>query len=633
MFRKALLAGLCVAALPAASFAQQLAPYEKVIHQSVSRLPRTGHTVTVMKVYDPVLDTSRELALEGGVPVDLPRLLEEEQQLKVERLGNLHPALAKKLEAGRAQRLRVLIRFGIDEPTADKSLAVTETQLASLAQQSAAADSRLAQRAAAMFQQRLDRLAVKDATLLSVSGPFVAAELPASAIAELGKDRGIAFIGLLGKEIYDNPTITQSLPTTWTDSLQATGNSGAGVKIAVLESGTLWKPAACFNILATQTASGSVNWHMTNSPGLIGNRFNNATGGCDGTLTGYAPAASVLLANASLYPDRYDWAKTQGANVITMSWHEGTEETSGSISSRDIYFDYWTTRPPYPTIFTSAGNQAGSNAFSSGKGFNFFGVGNVTNDGDGNRCNDVMDPTSSWINPTSAHGDHEAPAIASPGSLVDLLGSTFGGTSAATPVTASIAADVMSSNAALKFWPEAVRALLLASATYQGSDGANYSKFADGKDGAGLTNGYYAYLAGKTRETTATPQYRAHDYGTLTAGSFANGYLTKTWTVSVATVATRVRAALVWDSNVQADIDGNPLSSILDLDLDLYLYDPNGNLVATGSTFDNAWELIDYQPAMTGNYTLKVRAFSLPQSFSRYFGIAWSQHQPLLVGC
>ena len=105
----------------------------------------------------------------------------------------------------------------------------------------------------------------------------------------------------------------------------------------------------------------------------------------------------------------------QGVNVVTMSWHFGSEESSGALHSRDVYFDYWVTRYPYPSVFASAGNEAGSDAFASGKGYNFLGVGNVVNDGDGDRCNDVISGDSSRKNPTSPHSDHEVPGNRGPG--------------------------------------------------------------------------------------------------------------------------------------------------------------------------------------------------------------------------
>src|SRR4029450_4125052 len=43
-------------------------------------------------------------------------------------------------------------------------------------------------------------------------------------------------------------------------------------------------------------------------------------------------------------------------------------------------------------------------------------------------------------------------------------------------------------------------------------------------------------------------------------------------------------------------------------DLDLYLFDPNGNEVAS-SEFTTRQEELGYSPTMTGTYTLRVRSF------------------------
>src|SRR5262249_3899731 len=184
------------------------------------------------------------------------------------------------------------------------------------------------------------------------------------------------------------------------------GAKGAGIKIAVLEEGTPTHSTTCFNIGATQDPAAAGNSHMTMSIGIIGNRHQGTSH--TAPWQGYAPAATVLLANTADYVARYNWAKTQGVNVVTMSWHFPSEETSGALSTRDIFFDYAAKTYPYPSIFTSAGNQAPV-AYSSGKGYNFVGVADVLNDGDGNRANDVIASWSSWKDPISPHGDREVP--------------------------------------------------------------------------------------------------------------------------------------------------------------------------------------------------------------------------------
>ncbi|HVL99247.1 MAG TPA: S8 family serine peptidase [Egibacteraceae bacterium] len=464
-----------------------------ILGEAEVRLPNLGSHVRLYKVADRESGTSQQVALDpSGKRVDLTKLERQEQAAARERYGNLQEALHNLLEergGEEDQRVPVLVRYAVDEHPVDldkteiDASKLTARRLRDISQRAARHVEQVAEQTAAAHLETLRRYDVGEDTQPRPSGPFIRTELPLRVVRELSRDKRIAFIGLdAEQEIPDYPTIAESLPTTRTNTVHASGAKGAGVRIAVLEGGTTNVAAGCFNIVATQDASAAANDHMTKSVGIIGNRWTTG-GGCSGSWQGYAPDAEVLLANASSYTDRYDWARGQGVNVVTMSWHFGSEETSGGLHSRDVYFDYWATRWPYPSIFTSAGNQAASDAYASGKGFNVMGVANILNDGDGDRCNDAIASSSSWKNPTSTHGDREVPAIAAPGSRHELLGSSFGGTSCATPVAASIAAVLMSHNPSLKIWPEAIRAIMLATANFQLADGASFATWSDGKDG------------------------------------------------------------------------------------------------------------------------------------------------------
>jgi subtilase family protein len=609
-----------------------------ILSESRATLTNLETEVTTYKVLDREDGESRRVALDArGRPQEVDDLLKREQAAAHDRYGSLHEALHELVEArgGEVEPVPVLLRYAVDEDPVDldkrelDDRELTDRRLARLGEQARRQVEKVERQARALHREVLAAYKIEQrvAGRPRSSGPFVRARIPVRALRELSRDERIAFIGPdEEKQILDYPTIPQSLPTTRADTVQGSGFRGAGVKVAVLESGGLWKPAACFNIGATQVSGLAADSHMTKSVGIIGNRY--SSGGCSGAWQGYAPDATVLLANDSNYQTAYDWARGQGVNVVTMSWHYPSEETNGGLHSRDVYFDYWVTRYPYPSVFTSAGNEAGSTAYASGKGYNFFGVGNVLNDGDGNRCNDAISSSSSLENPTSPHSDHEVPAVAAPGSRHDLLGSDFGGTSCATPVTAAIGALLMSRNTSLKIWPEAIRAILLATANYQNADGANYSKYADGADGAGLVNAYYGMLTAGRRESGVTAQFRAHDYGLMTAADFVRGMFNKEWKARTFTTSSRIRVALTWNSEVTAS-GGAPSSSVLDADLDLWVYDPDGILVAWGTTWDNSWEFVELTPAKTGTYTIKIRGYSVPPGFSSWYGVAWTTHYDL----
>lgn len=594
-----------------------------VLSETPVTLPYTNHELTLFKLYDLKSGESRGVALDADSrEVDYQALLDAENKARFEKIGSMHPELARQVEQRQAETIPVLIRLNVEEDEGVDKSKLDKKQLLEQATRSAKRDDSVADRARSAFQQAGAKYGFESQEPASLSGPFASARLTPKAISRLARDPQVLFIGLDGeKEIPDYPTIAESLPTTRTNYAHSRGFKGSGVKVAVLEGGNLTLPSACFRIGGTHDSGAASSSHFTKSVGIIANRYN--AGACNGSWQGYAPAATVLLANGSGYTNRYEWAKSQGANVVTMSWHFGSEETSGSLHSRDVYFDYWVTRYPYPSMFASAGNQASSSAYSSGKGYNFFGVANILNDGDGNRCNDAISTSSSWKNPTSAHSDREIPEIASPGSRHELLGSSFGGTSAATPVTAGITAVLMSKNTSLKIWPEAIRAILLATANYQQGDGANWTKFSDGKDGTGLTNTQYAYWTAGRRETGTSAQFRAHDYGSMRNSDFSGGFFDKEWYARTMTTNSRIRVALTWNSKVSTS------TSVLDADLDLWVYDPAGNLVATSTSWDGSYEFVEFTPNMTGNYRIRVRGYSVPNDLFSYWSVAWTTHYEL----
>lgn len=593
-----------------------------VLNERTITLPNSDRQLTIFKLEDQLTGRMQTVALdEWQSLVDLDRLIAQDQKIRFDRIGVMHESLATRVRS-EGGNIPVLIQLAVKEEIVDKSLFDSEAKRADLQRASLAQESNVVSAAKDLYNNIKSEMRISTTDEAHFSGPFVSVTLPAATIERLSKDPRVLFIGPdKGEVVYDYPTITQSLPTTLTNTVHGWGNKGAGVKLAVLETGTPNISSTCFNLVSTQSG-GSASSHMTKSLGIIGNRYN--AGACNGSWEGYAPSASVYLANNSSYTSAYDWAKGNGVNVVTMSWHYTDEETSGSLHSRDKYFDYAASHYPYPSIFVSAGNQAGSGAYASGKGYNFMGVGNVSNDGDLNRCNNTISSDSSFKDPISTHNDREIPEIASPGSRHDLLGSNFGGTSAATPVTASIAAVLMSRNTALKSWPEAVRAIMQATANYQKADSNNFSSFVEGKDGTGLTNTYYGALTSSTRETGTTAQYRAHDYGSMSAGSFSDGYFNKSWKAKTSSTNARIRVALTWNS--QTD---NNSSSILKGDLDLRVYSPSGALVASSSSWDNNNEFVEFTPTQTGEYTIRIRGFSVPADLFTYYGIAWTTHYDL----
>lgn len=606
----------------------------RILDERFVSLPELDLRVRAYKVLTAGGDEAVRVAVdERGHRQDIEALFEKQRAVVRERYGSLQRALFDRLERIREdgdedQDIQVCIKFAIDEPEpldkarfedGDPAKAVREAQLA---------ERRVTAAAQEKFRTVLSRYGAQQRGEAEVSGPFVRTSLPSRTVRELGYDESVAFLGLDGEpEIPDqHPTIPESLPTTHADWVHDQGFRGDGVRVCILEGGGLTKAQSFFNVVAIQNTSVSSSDHMTKSVAIIGNRYDRVAGtttGTHGAWRGYAPDADVMVANVANYQNRYEWARVNGVNIVSMSWHFPSERTNGSLHTRDVYFDYWSVRWPWPSVFTSAGNAADEDAYAQGKGYNFFGVANVTNDGDGNRCNDVIASSSSWINPISPVGDRELPEIAAPGSRHSLLDNSFGGTSAATPVAAAITSLLMNRNPALRVWPEGIRAILLATSNHQGSDGATWSTWSDGKDGTGMVNAQHALWTAGRRERGQAAQFRAHDYGRIRHADFQGSFFHKSWNAWTWTTNARIRVALTWNSKTAGS---SPTSSVLDADLDLWVYNPDGQLIASSSSWDGNYEFVEFAPTKPGAYSIRIRRYAMAGDFDSYYGIAWTTH-------
>ena len=605
-----------------------------ILNQKKITLPNLKKKLIIFKVINNSTGEGKIVAFdEENNLVDYNSLKKEDRKIRFDKMGVMNEALLKKVSDG--GDIPVMLQLAVKEKFIDKNKFDGKSE--KLKEVALKEEDRVSSEAKKLFATIENEYNLKLSQKATFSGPFVSAVLPYTIVEKLSKDPRVIFMGTdKEKEIYDSVPLVNSLPATRTNLLHTHGFKGQNVKIAVLESGMPIVSNSCFHIADIQAISSSTNMHMTGSLGLISNRYNINSGECNAHWSGYAPLADIYLANVSDYKDRYEWAKTKGVNVVTMSWHLPSEETSGDLSSRDKYFDYQATHFPYPSIFTSAGNQAKENAFSSGKGYNFFGVGDIKNDWDSSRCNDGIALSSSFKNPNSPNNDREIPEIASPGSHHYLPGlglypptNSFGGTSAATPITASITAVLMSLHPSLKSKPTVIRAILQAGANYQGADGSDFDPDIDGRDGAGMTNTHYSAIIGNKHEAGITPQYHAYDYGTMAYTDFSDTsfYFNKAWKIKVPLKKSRIRVALTWNS--QTD---DPLwwyTSELMGDLDLRLFDPLGNAVAVSASYDNNNEIIEFTPTIAGDYTIKILGFDIPKEKKITYSIAWTVHDEL----
>ncbi len=317
------------------------------------------------------------------------------------------------------------------------------------------------------------------------------------------------------------------------------------------------------------------------------------------------------------------WALNKGCTVISQSWAWDFEFDYRVLTFYDVYKDYLVLNPPYPTILQASGNQQGK-GYVVGKGYNSLAVGNHDDSAS------AMSGNSSFKNPKSQHGDRELPEICANGRGVTAVGLSMSGTSFAAPAVAGITALIQSIDRQLKLWPEGCRAILLAGAK-RNVDGSRWfidnSVGNDAKDGSGSANAYESVAIAENRIQKNSLGLRGWDVGILSSNSFDSktGLSSFSYRVKIPfyAVGAILKVALAWDSEIVTYTfpDYHDVSN-LSLDLDLYVFDDNDNLVGWSNSRDNSYEIVEISVRHGRTYTIKMRRNS--GNASNWYGIAWT---------
>jgi len=265
------------------------------------------------------------------------------------------------------------------------------------------------------------------------------------------------------------------------------------------------------------------------------------------------------------------------------------------------------------TVVKSAGNEGcgfGGNVTSPGLAYNVITVGCFDDRGTISWADDVMNSCSSFVDPVSGHGDREKPELVAPGTNITsttlsfpFVGSVGSGTTLAAPVVTGAAALLIERSPFLASWPESVKAILMATAMHNIEGSSRLSEF----DGAG-----------------AVDALRAYEVSRLQNGSFG-GILYTCSSPDLLDVASltlfagqRTRVAIAWDNDPNYAL----YSSQPGADLDLQIISPSGSAVASSASWDNTYEIVDFTPAVSGTYKLRVNKYRCSYS-PRFLGWAY----------
>lgn len=347
--------------------------------------------------------------------------------------------------------------------------------------------------------------------------------------------------------------------------------------------------------------SNSASSHPAGVAGNIGRNHPTEWGAATGIAQLYSADG---CGNDALAQTAWTWGLQQGISLGNCSWWNFNK---GSIVFLDRYFDY-TIRNFSVMMFKSTGNQGNTGTpytTSPGNGFNMTNSGCYNDGNDQDWSNDVMASFSSYWDPIEGH---VKPEVASPGDGVVTTGTsgtqTFGGTSSASPLTTGVATLVANTDPSLLTSMPTLKAALMVGAWHN----IEGSPVVSDKDGAGGVH------ATASHRVVANGQF---ENGSFTSGDFLpGGFYDKQISL---TAGLETRVAALWFSNPNMALTTDQT----EMDLDITVLDPNGQVVASAADPFSAWELVQFTPPMSGNYTVRLTR----QKFlgtSEPYAIAWS---------
>ena len=455
--------------------------------------------------------------------------------------------------------------------------------------------------------------------------PVIYATLKKTDIIKLAKNKEISAIFLHETKGIDD--LDDSISIANSDDVHSTGNKGSGVKVAVWENGPDDTGDLVINSFY-DPAQSNKSEHSRHTHAIVKNKES-------GKPKGHAPSCILYSANNKKLGALHWAVKTKGCTVVSQSFHRDSEPKTSSLSFDDIYKDWLVLQWPYPTILQAAGNywngdyddiDPPSDEYVNHKGYNSLAVGNHNDNAT------AMSGSSVFRNPSTSHNDRELPEISANGICVTTVGLEKSGTSMASPAVAGITALLQNQSSTLKSWPEGCRAILLAGARRNISGNTWWNDVStgnDASDGSGAVDAEESIdITKRRRSRNASATQRGWDVGTLSSNNFGTDKRSNfSYKIKVPTngQAQHVKVALTWNSKIEEfSLFGIsiPVSSKLDLDFDLMVYDSSNNLVGYSGSWDNSYEITEFDGIPGQTYTIKIRRWSGTRN--TWYGIAWT---------
>jgi len=515
-----------------------------IVNEFRREAPLLGRTFQAVTILDTESDRFFQVLvdLKSGQVEERAAIEEAEEQHHRAKYGKLQPALYERLQQMREDEM-ITVTIWVVAPPGKSLSEQQDAAFATLAARYPEAqeamersgkpmdvdDPALAERiyeeymqilnaeTATRIQPLVEALKAQGFAVRTAKGlPAVTATLPKRVISKIASrdEVGVIYLSEGGRR---TPALDSAVPTNLAPAVWARGYDGTGVDIAILEDDNVDFTSSggpecpdgdnCFRHQGpTQNGSGGIDWHAT----LVA----SAAASDHATHRGMAPGATIMSAGIQ-GPNRQDdidaliWALDQGAEVVNASYRWCTLSTQMDVIDRA--FDHYARARNRLLVVATGNNDAicpSDDVDSPAKGWNVLSVGAYDDHNDLNWSNDEMAGFSTWDNPDSPNGDREKPEVVAPG--VEIVGIGLNGqlvtnpdlnsgTSFAAPQIAGLAALLIHRNWSLNVWPEASRAIIMASATHNIDGPTGIPTGQDLRDGAGGINAALADTVAQTR--------------------------------------------------------------------------------------------------------------------------------------
>jgi hypothetical protein len=606
----------------------------KIVANVSANFPLTGASATEYKAFLVDVNQIVDIALgPDGTVVDPQLLVNAEQVARRARFGKLTGVLYDKVVKA-SEETSLAVDIWAHEPTDDDAVGRLwdlngPTPAEKRADVASAVQAQLGRIAArrlkflnAQMSPLLARLRGLDPGARAVAGTtLLGAHLSPSQIQQVASWEEVDRVYSQRAFVLSSPLFEADLASNaqGLTPLHQQGVTGLGVKVTDLEFGDGVIP---LDPLAGQAVPVNPNLgaplvedprYLCGTPGDHSMGVVGVIGSRNGTYPGMAPDALIRLggvcdpnADTDMQQQAAD-AVAWGANVFNLSWgrdNEGVvdpDPTDPDVSMARFFDDLVVHNAR--SVVASAGNSGADDSLSAGRygcqgdnqpvwspalAYNLLGVGEYDDNKTIAWADDFRNPCSCHLPPVSTHHDRVKPDVSAPG--VDIwgllnhepwVGDIGSGTSFASPMVAGVEALTMQVAPALMQWPQAVRAIMKATAVHKITQ----------NDGV---KAIYPQAAVDTAQAIG-----------------ANGWKEQPLDCSTGTVSFTVHlfaghpthVALAWDNDPAYALYGSQPGA----DLDLYIIGPRVDRhrpVWTSASFDNTWELVEFTAPTTGDYTV-----------------------------